>query len=384
LRHGCAALALALLLVACDGGVAPAAPTPIAAPSATPIAAASPTATSAGGEIPAPSPASTRPPPTFSPAQATTGVPPTRGPRVTATPAPTRRPATPTRPPVLSGWSPTLTPSPTPTAAATFSPALTLTTTPTLTPDAGASPATSPSPSPSPTRAVAWTPGPRAPRPLVALDPGHGGTETGGVSRDGLVEKDVNLEIALALAARLRADGVDTVLTRATDTQVNLPARDVNGDGAVDVDDDLQARVDAANAAGAWALVSIHNNAMPGSPATRGTTTYYCDSRPFSVESRRLAEALQTHLLAAIRGAGYDTPDRQARDDRELRKPGGHLYLLGPRNERIARPSLMPGALGETLFLSNAGEAALLRRPEIIAAIAGGYAAGIEAYLAAP
>ena len=166
------------------------------------------------------------------------------------------------------------------------------------------------------------------------------------MSRDGLVEKDVNLEIALALAARLRADGVDTLLTRATDTQVNVPARDVNGDGTIDVDDDLQARVDAANAAGAWALVGIHNNAMPGSPGTRGTTTYYCDARPFSAESRRLAEVLQTHLLEAIRGAGYDPPDREARDDRELRKPGGHLYLLSPRNERVARAQPHAGRPG--------------------------------------
>jgi N-acetylmuramoyl-L-alanine amidase len=218
--------------------------------------------------------------------------------------------------------------------------------------------------------------------PLVLIDPGHGGNETGAVSAGGMEEKDVNLAIALQVAARLRADGVLAILTRGRDSAVNTTGRDVNGDGTVDNDDDLQMRVDQANAAGAWALISIHNNAQPGAPATRGTTTYYCADRPFAAESRRLAEALHTHLLAAISDAGYTTIDRPVRDDAELRKPEGHLYLLGPHNKRITRPSAMPGALGETLFLSNPADAAQLARPEMITALARGYAEGIEAYLA--
>jgi len=218
--------------------------------------------------------------------------------------------------------------------------------------------------------------------PLVLIDPGHGGKETGAVSAGGMEEKDANLAIALQVAARLRADGVLAILTRGRDSAVNTGGRDVNGDGTVDNDDDLQMRVDQANAAGAWALISIHNNAQPGDPATRGTTTYYCADRPFAAESRRLAEALHTHLLAAISDAGYSTIDRHVRDDAELRKPEGHLYLLGPHNKRITRPSAMPGALGETLFLSNPADAAQLARPEMITALARGYAEGIEAYLA--
>jgi N-acetylmuramoyl-L-alanine amidase len=232
------------------------------------------------------------------------------------------------------------------------------------------------------TPSAGFTPGPRSPVPLVLIDPGHGGKETGAVSAGGMEEKDVNLAIALQVAARLRADGVLAILTRGRDTAVSTTGRDVNGDGVVDNDDDLQMRVDQANAAGAWVLVSIHNNAQPGDPATRGTTTYYCMDRPFAAESRRLAEALHTHLLTAIADAGYSTVDRHVRDDAELRKPEGHLYLLGPHNKRITRPSTMPGALGETLFLSNPADAAQLARPEMISALARGYAEGIEAYLA--
>ncbi|HUS16545.1 MAG TPA: N-acetylmuramoyl-L-alanine amidase [Chloroflexia bacterium] len=238
--------------------------------------------------------------------------------------------------------------------------------------------------SPAPRRGSAvqvGTPSPRAAAPLVVLDPGHGGKETGAIGPDGLVEKDLNLVIARGAAARLRAAGIGVLLTRDADVEVNRPPVDVNGDGGIDVDDDLQARVDLANAAGAWLLVSIHNNADPRNPGERGTTTYYCADGTAAQESRRLADTLHTHLLAAIRGAGYTTGDRRVRDDAELGKPGGHLYLLGPHNTRIARPSLMPGALGETLFLSNQADAAQLAHPAMLDTLATGYAEGIRAYL---
>ncbi|HMA37293.1 MAG TPA: N-acetylmuramoyl-L-alanine amidase [Chloroflexia bacterium] len=331
---------------------------------------------------------------------------PTAGPPApVATPAPARPTADPPRPPTLAPATPPLVPA-APTAAgtdtpfplagaATLPPALRATATwtplaavPLLTTPPGAGAATwTPLAAvplltaPPGTVAANETPPFRSAVPLVALDPGHGGQETGAVSASGLAEKDVNLAIALAVAVRLRAAGVAVLLTRAVDGPVNTRGVDVNGNGTIDVDDDLQARVDAANTAGAWLLVSIHNNADPGSPATEGTTTYYCVERPFAAASLRLAQTLHTHLLSAIRATGYPATDRHVRDDIELRKPGGHLYLLGPHNKRITRPSLMPGALGETLFLSNAADAAQLARPAMIAAIAQGYADGILAYL---
>ncbi len=257
--------------------------------------------------------------------------------------------------------------------------------TPDPTPTAG--PTAPPTPSSLPTTLPARAPAPlpgyrRAATPLVVLDPGHGGSETGAVSPAGLAEKDVNLAIALAAAADLRAHGIAVLLTRSSDSQVNTARRDVNGNGSIDVDDDLQARVDLANEAGAWALVSIHNNAQPGDPATRGTTTYYCSDGLNPAASLTLATTLHTHLLAAIHGAGYAGADRGVRDDYELRKPEGHLYLLGPHNKRITRPSLMPGALGETLFLSNAADTAQLVRPAMILALGAGYADSIAAYVA--
>ena len=64
---------------------------------------------------------------------------------------------------------------------------------------------------------------PTAPRDrarTIALDPGHGGPESGAAA-PGLSEKDLNLRIALKLADLLRADGDSVVLTRDSDRAVS-------------------------------------------------------------------------------------------------------------------------------------------------------------------
>jgi N-acetylmuramoyl-L-alanine amidase len=62
--------------------------------------------------------------------------------------------------------------------------------------------------------------------PVVVIDPGHGGIDSGAVGRDGLLEKDVTLKIGLALAEELKAGGIVTpVLTRDKDVFLSLAAR---------------------------------------------------------------------------------------------------------------------------------------------------------------
>ncbi len=216
---------------------------------------------------------------------------------------------------------------------------------------------------------------------IVALDPGHGGKETGAESARGLIEKNVNLEIGLKLADLLRTNGYVPVLTRNSDIGVNVGGKDLNGNGVVDNDDDLQARVDIANAARADLLISLHNDST-NDPATNGTTVYYCETRPFAAENRRLTSTLEEHLVASIRAAGYNTANKGISDDAPLRKPYGHLFVLGPLTPRVARASNMPGALGETLYLSNPTEASLLANDSVLSAIARGYYDGIQAYFA--
>jgi N-acetylmuramoyl-L-alanine amidase len=184
--------------------------------------------------------------------------------------------------------------------------------------------------------------------PLVALDAGHGGSDSGAVGVTGLKEKDVNLAITLALDVYLRAAGIDTVLTRSGDT---FPT--------------LQDRARIANEARATIFVSVHNNAA-ADPNARGAETFYQGTpEKYSVEGRRLAEAIQKEVVEALGCV-----------DRKARTHWNNLYVLNN--------TLMPAALVEVGFLTNAQEEALLKDPAYRARAAEAIGRGILIYLGWP
>ncbi|MBU1922645.1 MAG: N-acetylmuramoyl-L-alanine amidase, partial [Candidatus Omnitrophica bacterium] len=78
----------------------------------------------------------------------------------------------------------------------------------------------------------------------VIIDAGHGGNDPGAIGKNGLREKDVNLDIAKRLSDLLRAEGVYTALTRSSDKFIPLSTR-----------------VIIANKSGADLFISIHSNA---------------------------------------------------------------------------------------------------------------------------
>ncbi len=210
-------------------------------------------------------------------------------------------------------------------------------------------------------------PAPQAKGKLIVIDPGHGGSDPGALHQSGngqadVTEEDANLAVALRLADMLRADGYEVQLTRSTDTEV------VPGSKAAD----LQKRVDIANEAGADVLISVHHNAAANKSA-RGTEVWYCSDRPFGAENERLAKAVNEALVRNLREAGYDTVDLGVKDDSKA----GHFAITGPN---LARPSEMPSIIGEALYITNDQDAAQLKRPEGIEALARGYFEGIKVY----
>jgi N-acetylmuramoyl-L-alanine amidase len=111
----------------------------------------------------------------------------------------------------------------------------------------------------------------------VLIDPGHGGAETGATGLNGLPEKTLNLIVSEQLAVALRAKGFATSMTRTSDVEVSLPARQ---DKAISTDADI--------------VLSIHHNALPDGrdPLQEyGTSTFYY--HPF-------AKRLATTLLDAM------------------------------------------------------------------------------------
>jgi N-acetylmuramoyl-L-alanine amidase len=111
-------------------------------------------------------------------------------------------------------------------------------------------------------------------RPLVVIDPGHGGVDPGALGGGGVVEKEITLAFALELRQRLEAGGkVRVALTRDTDVFVSLGER-----------------VRFARDRSAALFVSIHADSLSDSPEVRGATVYTLGDRASDAESARLAE----------------------------------------------------------------------------------------------
>jgi len=209
-------------------------------------------------------------------------------------------------------------------------------------------------------RAGSWTP--RAPVPtsrtplsadglptvprgryLVVLDPGHGGPDPGAIGIGGLRETDVVLDVGLQVARQLQARGVQVVMTRTSEVDVDLPPR-----------------VAVANRAGANAFVSVHANALSmARPDVNGIETFYFEGG--SSRSRALAAALQQQMLAISPGS----PDRGVRTARFF----------------VIRRATMPSTLVEMGFVTGRLDARRLADPNFRRRMAIALATGMLTYL---
>jgi len=220
----------------------------------------------------------------------------------------------------------------------------------------------------------------------VFLDAGHGGPDPG-TQGSGVTEKDATLAVELNLTALLRADGYRVVDSRTADTSVakmtdaDFDQGSLRGSALVK---DLLARIDCANAARADVLVAIHFNGFDD-PTAGGSETFYDNERTFSARSQKLAQSLQS---AVVRELGLDdrgaTPDDQL-DAETITDAGasyGHLVELGPPQAGLVdRPSSMPGALVEPLFLTAPSEGTLAATSAGRASLARALFDGLTAYL---
>jgi N-acetylmuramoyl-L-alanine amidase len=232
----------------------------------------------------------------------------------------------------------------------------------------------------------------RSPVPVtVFIDAGHGGGDPGWgasyVAPNLPPEKDLNLDVARRTAAYLEAAGYRVVLSRDEDIQLNDPKQDLNGDGCIDPIDEIQARIDKANASGAAVLLSVHFNGQPGSNFS-GPGTFYNAVREFAAENRRLAELIQAAQLQTLADFGHRARDWGViRDDslatgnRSECLTSKYYALLGPALAGRPRPSQMPGVIAEAMFVTDPTEAALAARAEVRDALARAYAGALQRFL---
>ena len=153
--------------------------------------------------------------------------------------------------------------------------------------------------------AAAGAGGQRPGQPVVVLDPGHGGEETGAFMHDhGTDEAGSNLRFARNLRTALRAAGVHVVLTREDDGLASLNFTGEPGRA------DLHARAEMAHFAQADLFISIHSNGVPN-PATRGLEVWYVPGVKLNDGSDlAFAERMRNSLADELDAYGYAGPAR--------------------------------------------------------------------------
>jgi N-acetylmuramoyl-L-alanine amidase len=215
----------------------------------------------------------------------------------------------------------------------------------------------------------------------VVVDAGHGGHDTGTIGPNGLLEKDLVLDVALRLGRLLeKGMGADVVFTRDDDTFVPL-----------------ETRTAVANKAEADLFISVHANSSHD-PAARGLETYYLNftssadalevaARENAVseksihelqdlvkkialkdkidESRELASDVQRSLVT-----GLGTKDHGLKDRGVKKAP--FIVLIGAN---------MPSILAEISFVSNPGDERRLQTPEYRQKIAESLYRGVQRYV---
>ncbi len=177
----------------------------------------------------------------------------------------------------------------------------------------------------------------RAELPTLVIDAGHGGIDGGASAPDGTTEKELNLDVAMRLAALCRLSGIDCVLTRTEDHMLadeslksNRKMHDLKNRLAV---------VDEVNESGGAVLVSVHMNNF-SSPKYSGLQVWYS---PNDKNSAQLATYVQSYARTYL----------DSSNTREIKRATSAIYLLDR--------ATVPAILVECGFLSNVEELARLK-----------------------
>ena len=175
--------------------------------------------------------------------------------------------------------------------------------------------------------------------PIIVLDAGHGGIDSGCVSVNGAEEKDMNLDIMLKLRDMLEISGYEVIVTRDTDKSIHDTG--VQGLGK-QKQSDMENRLAIINGQDNALFLSIHQNQFTD-PKYSGAQMFY----PLeNADSERLAAIMQKSFVEFLQ------PDNK----RETKPVTDEIYLLKNSN--------CPRVMAECGFLSNPEEAALLETDE--------------------
>lgn len=223
-------------------------------------------------------------------------------------------------------------------------------------------------------------------RPLVVIDPGHGGYDPGAISPDtGLEEKDLTLKIAEAIRDQLVKDGrVRVALTRSDDRFLQL-----------------RERFEIARRLHAGLFISIHCDSV-GTPDASGATAYTLSEVASDKEAARLAARENKADIIAGVNLGQTSDDVSSLlidlTQRETMNASAQFATLLGREAKPLMPTKdnfhrmaslmvlkaadMPSILFETGYISNPEQAAFLASADGERRIAEGVAKAVEIHFA--
>ncbi len=179
------------------------------------------------------------------------------------------------------------------------------------------------------------------------IDAGHGGMDSGAVSEDGTLEKNLNLAVSKRLAALLRAAGVDFVMTRTDDSM--LVSDSVKEKRKMhDLKNRLSVVTDLADSGTNAIFVSIHMNKFTSSKYS-GLQVWYSKNHE---DSEALASKVQEYAKTWL----------DSSNGRQIKPATSAIYLLDR--------ATVPAILIECGFLSNNEECVKLQTADYQNALA--------------
>ena len=215
----------------------------------------------------------------------------------------------------------------------------------------------------------------------IVIDPGHGGHDTGTIGPNGLLEKDLVLDVSKRLGKLLESRlGAEVVFTRRDDTFIPL-----------------ETRTSIANQEQADLFVSVHANSSHD-PDARGVETYYLNftSSPEALEvaarenaaSDKSIHELQDLVKKIALKEKIEESREFASDIQQSLHSGLAAKVPGIRDRGVKKAPFvvliganMPSILAEISFISNPGDEKRLKTPDYRQRIAESLYRGVSRYV---
>ncbi len=163
--------------------------------------------------------------------------------------------------------------------------------------------------------------------PNLIIDAGHGGEDGGAVNENGVLEKDINLNISNKTSDLLYLLGFDVKTTRTVDTALATDGDTVRSRKVAD----MKKRLEIFNSSENNVIISIHQNKFSESKY-HGTQIFYS---PNNENSKLLAESIKFSVKGLL----------QPENKRECKKADNGIYLL--------KNTTNPAIIVECGFISN-------------------------------